>query len=701
MMQPWGPPSPVLEEHEYQENGRQGNNGGWERGKVEIEPMQVEPGESSARRESVAYVAPSSRVLGRGELVVDKKEVAKHYLKKGFLLDVIAVLPVPQTVMWIIIPAMQGSPAKNTKNFLRLLVLIQYIPRVWRIFPLISMLREPTGVVFETAWAGIVTNLAVYMIASHAGTVFDRCCLVGVLFAVSSLGSNLDASSFIGEVLFCIAISLIGLLLLALLVGNMQTYLLSLTRKLEEMRVHRRDIDQWLRHRQLPKELQDRVRRFEHFSWSATRGVDEEERIRELPPELRRDIKRHLCLDLVRKVPLFNGMDEQLLDAICVLLRPTIFIQDSVVIHEGDPVKFMLFIIRGVLESSTTNGGRTGFLNTGLVQAGSFCGEELLTWCLDRTRREHLPSSTRTITALVDVEAFALEVTDLKYVASQFKRLHRKEFMRTLRYHSLQWRTWAACSIQAAWRRKKARDRKRRQMMQEAAMQDMNLSLGTAMRVARFAANAMKTVKRMRSRPSVIPPLFKPPDPIMEEDDIVPLFPDTEADAVGREVGGPAVPKSGFLGSAVPKSGFLGSGVPKSGFLGGGGSVPKSGFLGSGVPKSGFLASGVAKSGMLQSGVAKSGMLSSSVAKSGLLRGSIPPSGVLREKPSSSVAKSGLWEETHFTVYKASPCVQCLANMTGRAVPNGVTACETNLAAPCTGAPYRGTPHRYTFVRRA
>uniref|UniRef100_A0A6N2KFV9 Uncharacterized protein n=1 Tax=Salix viminalis TaxID=40686 RepID=A0A6N2KFV9_SALVM len=31
--------------------------------------------------------------------------------------------------------------------------------------------------------------------------------------------------------------------------------------------------------------------------------------------------------------------------------------------------------------------------------------------------------------------------------------LHGKQLRHTLRFHSQQWRTWAACSIQAAWRR--------------------------------------------------------------------------------------------------------------------------------------------------------------------------------------------------------------------------------------------------------
>lgn len=76
----------------------------------------------------------------------------------------------------------------------------------------------------------------------------------------------------------------------------------STTIRLEEWRLKRRDTEEWMRHRQLPEELKRRVRRFVQYKWLATRGVDEETILRELPADLRRDIQRHLFLDLVRRV---------------------------------------------------------------------------------------------------------------------------------------------------------------------------------------------------------------------------------------------------------------------------------------------------------------------------------------------------------------------------------------------------------------
>jgi cyclic nucleotide gated channel len=68
-------------------------------------------------------------------------------------------------------------------------------------------------------------------------------------------------------------------------------------------------------------------------------------------------------------------MDDQLLDAICERLVSCLSTQGNYIVREGDPVTEMLFIIRGKLESSTTNGGRTGFFNSITLRPVDFCGE--------------------------------------------------------------------------------------------------------------------------------------------------------------------------------------------------------------------------------------------------------------------------------------------------------------------------------------
>lgn len=86
----------------------------------------------------------------------------------------------------------------------------------------------------------------------------------------------------------------------------LQKYLQSITVRVEEMRVKRRDAELWMSHRMLPENLRQRIRRYEQYRWQETRGVDEELLLSNLPKDVRRDIKRHLSWALLTRVSAFK-----------------------------------------------------------------------------------------------------------------------------------------------------------------------------------------------------------------------------------------------------------------------------------------------------------------------------------------------------------------------------------------------------------
>uniref|UniRef100_A0A803MX49 Cyclic nucleotide-binding domain-containing protein n=1 Tax=Chenopodium quinoa TaxID=63459 RepID=A0A803MX49_CHEQI len=282
-------------------------------------------------------------------------------------------------MIWFIVPALRSGTKAHTNHTVALIVLVQFIPRLFVMFPLNRKIVNSTGIAAKNAWSGAVYNMLLFILAGH-------------------------------------------------------NYLQSIMTRIEEWRIRRRDTEEWMQHIQLPEELRERIRRFVQYKWLATRGVDEESILQSLPLDIRREIQKHLCLGLVRRVPFFAQMDDQLLDAICERLIPSLSTKDTYIAREGDPVSEMMFIIRGQLESSTTYGGRSGFFNSITLRQGDFCGEELLTWAiLPTTTTLNLPSSTRKVKAITEVEAFALRADDLKYVATQFKRLQSKKLQHSFR----------------------------------------------------------------------------------------------------------------------------------------------------------------------------------------------------------------------------------------------------------------------------
>ncbi|KAJ8540069.1 hypothetical protein K7X08_026458 [Anisodus acutangulus] len=311
---------------------------------------------------------------------------------------------------------------------------------------------------------------------------------------LSSLGQNLKTSTFVGEILFAIFISIIGLILFSLLIGNMQKHLQSITVRVEEMRVRRWDAEQWMSHRMLPDNLRERIRRHKQYKWQETRGVEEDSLINNLPRDLRRDLKRHLCWSLLKRVLVFEKMDEQLLDVLCDRLKPALFTEKSFIIREGI---------------------QTGFFNSAHLNAGDFCGDVLFTWALyPHPSSSTLPISTRTVQAVTDIETFALTADDLKFVAVQFRRLHSKQLWLHTRSMGRHCRNKLEKSL------REEEDRLQVALAKESTNAP---SLRATTYASRFAANALRALRHNHTTGAKLSPtlpllLHKPAEPDFSEE---------------------------------------------------------------------------------------------------------------------------------------------------------------------------------------
>ncbi|KAK2369646.1 cyclic nucleotide-gated ion channel [Trifolium repens] len=307
------------------------------------------------------------------------------------------------------------------------------------------------------------------------------------LMTLSTFG-NLQSTTERMETVFNIIVLTSGLLLVTMLIGNIKVFLHATTSKKREMKLKMKNLEWMMNKRRLPQGLRQRVRNYERQCWAAMRGVDECQLIKNLPEGLRRDIKYHLCLGLVRQVPLFQHMDELVLENICDRVKSLVFTKGETLTREGDPVQRMLFVVRGHLQSSQVL--RDGVKSCCMLGPGNFSGDELLSWCLRRPFVPRLPTSSSTLVTLETTEVFGLEAEDVKYVTQHFRYTFTKENVRrSVRYYSPGWRTWAAVAIQLAWRRYRHRltltslsfIRPRRPLSRSTSMEEDRLRLYTAL----------------------------------------------------------------------------------------------------------------------------------------------------------------------------------------------------------------------------
>lgn len=480
----------------------------------------------------------------RGLRDTTPRAVALRYFKskKGFFFDLFVILPIPQVVLWVVIPRiMKEGRVTLVMTVLLIVFLFQYLPKLYHSVCLLRRLQNLSGYIFGTVWWGIALNLIAYFVAAHAagacwyllgvqraakclkeqcGARSNSCgvrllsCKDPIFYGANNMGigrdrgrfdwannrqiklmcldtsdnydygaykwtvqlvinqsrlekilfpifwglmtlstfGNLESTTEWLEVVFNIIVLTSGLLLVTMLIGNIKVFLHATTSKKQAMQLKMRNLEWWMRKRRLPQGFRQRVRNYERQRWAAMRGVDECEMIKNLPEGLRRDIKYHLCLDLVRQVPLFQHMDDLVLENICDRVKSLIFTKGETITREGDPVQRMLFVVRGHLQSSQVL--RDGVQSCCMLGPGNFSGDELLSWCLRRPFIERLPPSSCTLVTLETTEAFGLEADDVKYVTQHFRYTFvNDKVKRSARYYSPGWRTWAAVAIQLAWRR--------------------------------------------------------------------------------------------------------------------------------------------------------------------------------------------------------------------------------------------------------
>lgn len=120
-----------------------------------------------------------------------------------------------------------------------------------------------------------------------------------------------------------------------------------------------------------------------------------------------------------------------------------------------------MFVVRGFIQSEYRM--KNGNTSCCVLGPGTFCGDELLSWCFKKPPVQRFPPSTCTLRTLSNCEVFGFEADDLRYITEHFRyKFANEKLKNTARYYSSNWRTWAAVTVQLAWRRfKKQRDERK------------------------------------------------------------------------------------------------------------------------------------------------------------------------------------------------------------------------------------------------
>lgn len=168
-------------------------------------------------------------------------------------------------------------------------------------------------------------------------------------------------------------------------------------------------IEEYMSHRRLPVPLRDKITKYYEHRFQG-KLFDEERLLHEVSRPLRKSIINHNCRELVRKVPFFSDADPEFVSAIITKLEFEVYLEDDIIIREGEMGTEMYFLKTGVV-SVTCEGQASEDLTD-----GSYFGEICL---LTNARR------TATIVAKSVCDIYILHAEDFREVVDEYPEMRQ------------------------------------------------------------------------------------------------------------------------------------------------------------------------------------------------------------------------------------------------------------------------------------
>jgi voltage-gated potassium channel len=109
-------------------------------------------------------------------------------------------------------------------------------------------------------------------------------------------------------------------------------------------------LGKYMRYRNIPNALQNRILSFYHYQWKLLKGADEEQLLRELPQSLQQQVANFMCRDLIASLPVLRKANIALLNALADSAEINIFSPNDDILKPGEPMKGTILISRGDVE---------------------------------------------------------------------------------------------------------------------------------------------------------------------------------------------------------------------------------------------------------------------------------------------------------------------------------------------------------------
>jgi len=168
----------------------------------------------------------------------------------------------------------------------------------------------------------------------------------------------------------------------------------------------------WLKEQNFSKPEQKKVLNYFKEVWKTKTLFSETEILGDMPPEMRNSLVQQMYKPVIKEMPLFKGLSDEIVVGICLRAKPMMAIKNQEIMSEGFPGREMFLLLAGEVEVTKGRGGERKRL--GFLSEGSFFGENpVLAGGSEEIRK-------RTVTAVTECKLCFLVKEDLAELMQEY-----------------------------------------------------------------------------------------------------------------------------------------------------------------------------------------------------------------------------------------------------------------------------------------
>jgi hypothetical protein len=111
-----------------------------------------------------------------------------------------------------------------------------------------------------------------------------------------------------------------------------------------------RAVRDWMTEKDIDRDSAQQILKYMNQKHQQQSGMDEAHLLAELPPTLSKQISRHLYTEFLSSVPLFRGLDKEIVYKLCEKMVPMLAMKLQQIIQEGQVGAEMYFVLKGEVE---------------------------------------------------------------------------------------------------------------------------------------------------------------------------------------------------------------------------------------------------------------------------------------------------------------------------------------------------------------